>query len=65
MHCGIFYGKWLCAKHKDICAGTGLASSGTVFYYLQRLEADGQIGVKRNSPRAIRLIDYEFRKVVE
>ena len=48
---------------RDICAGTGLASSGTVFYYLQRLEADGRIMVKRNSPRAIRLIGYEFRKI--
>ena len=50
---------------RDICAGTGLASSGTVFYHLQRLEADGRIVVKRNSPRAIRLIGYEFREVLE
>ena len=50
---------------RDICAGTGLKSSGTVFYYLQRLEADGRIEVKRNSSRAIRLIGYEFRKAGE
>ncbi len=48
---------------RDICAGTGLASTETVFHYLRKLEADGLIEVKRNSPRAIRLIGYELRKV--
>lgn len=50
---------------RDICAGARIRSTSTVLYYLKRLEGEGLVEVKRNSPRAMRLIGYEFRKIGE
>ena len=47
---------------REICMGTGLSSTSSVYVYLQKLEDEGRIEMKRNSPRAIKLVGYEFRK---
>ena len=48
---------------REICAGSGLNSTSTVYNHLEMLEMMGKIKMKRNSPRAIKLVGYEFRKV--
>ena len=48
---------------REICAGTGLSSTSTFYNHLEMLEMMGQIEMKRNATRAIKLAGYEFRKV--
>lgn len=49
---------------REISIGTNLSSTSSVYYLLQRLEDEGRIEMKRGySPRAIKLVGYEFRKV--
>ena len=48
---------------REICAGSGLNSTSTVYNHLEMLEMMGKIKMKRNSSRAIKLVGYEFRKV--
>lgn len=48
---------------KEIASGTGLSSTNTVYNHLKILEMMGKIEMKRNSPRAIKLVGYEFVKV--
>lgn len=48
---------------KEICIGTGLSSTSTVYNHLKMLEMLGKIKMKKNSPRAIRLVGYKFVKV--
>ncbi|MCM1234745.1 MAG: HTH domain-containing protein [Ruminococcus flavefaciens] len=48
---------------REICARTGLSSTATVYNHLRILEMMGKIEIKQNSPRAIKLLDYEYRKV--
>lgn len=48
---------------REISIGIGLGSTNTVYNHLLKLEDEGRIEMKRNSPRAIKLVEYEFRKV--
>ena len=48
---------------REICAGTYLSSTTSVYNHLLTLEDEGKIEMKRNSPRAIKLVGYEYRKV--
>lgn len=48
---------------REICAGTNLKSTSSVCSHLEKLEDEGKIQMKRNSPRAIKLVGYEYRKV--
>ena len=48
---------------REIGAAVGLKSTSTVYSHLWKLEREGKIVMKGNSPRAIRLVGFEFRKV--
>lgn len=48
---------------REISIGIGLSSTNTVHNHLLKLEDEGKIEMKRNSPRAIKLVGYGFRKV--
>lgn len=49
---------------REISIGTGLRSTSTVYNHLKMLEMMGKIEMKRgSSPRAIKLVGYEFVKV--
>lgn len=48
---------------REISIGIGLKSTCTVHHHLLKLEDEGKIEMKRNSTRAIKLVEYEFRKV--
>ena len=48
---------------REISIGIGLNSTCTVHHHLLKLEDEGRIEMKRYSPRAIKLVDYEYRKV--
>lgn len=41
---------------REICAGTGLSSTATVYEHLGTLEMLGKIKMKRNVARSIRLV---------
>ena len=47
----------------EIGDSVGLKSKSSVRSHLMILETDGKIKVKIHSPRAIKVIGYEFRKV--
>ena len=48
---------------REICTGTNLCSTSSVYMHLLKLEDEGKIQVKRKSTRAIKLVGYEFIKV--
>ena len=48
---------------REICTGTDLSSTSSVYMHLLKLEDEGKIQVKRKSTRAIKLVGYEFIKV--
>ena len=48
---------------REISIGIGLNSTSSVHSHLLKLEEEGRIEMKRNSPRAIKLVGYEYRKV--
>ena len=48
---------------REICNGTDLSSTSSVYMHLLKLEDEGKIQVKRKSTRAIKLVGYEFIKV--
>lgn len=48
---------------REICAGTYLSSTASVYHHLLTLEDEGKIKMKGNTFRSIRLVGYEFRKV--
>ena len=48
---------------REISIGIGLNSTSSVHSHLLKLEDEGRIKMKRNSPRAIKLVGYEYRKV--
>ena len=48
---------------REIGAAVGLKSTSTVYGHLWKLEIEGKIVVKGNSPRAIRLVGYKFIKI--
>lgn len=50
---------------REISAGTGLSSTSTVYRHLLKLEDEGRIEMKRNSPRAIKLAGYKFVETEE
>lgn len=50
---------------REICAGTYLRSTSSVYDYLMELEMLGKIEMKEKTPRAIRLIGYKFVKAEE
>lgn len=48
---------------REICDGTDLKSTSSVYYILSILETMGKIHMERNKQRAIKIIGYEFVKV--
>lgn len=50
---------------REICSGTYLSSTASVYNHLLALEDEGRMEMKANSPRAIKLMGYEFRKMEE
>lgn len=50
---------------REICIGTYLSSTASVYNHLLSLEDEGRIEMKPNSPRAIKLVGYEFVKMEE
>lgn len=50
---------------REISMGIGLNSTYSVHRHLQKLEDEGRIQMRRNSPRAIKLVGYELVKMGE
>lgn len=50
---------------REICAGTYLSSTSSVYSHLVTLEDEGKIQIKKKSNRAIKIIGYEFVKTEE
>lgn len=50
-------------SYKEIAEGIGIKSRSTVMEKLQRLQKKGKIQMKASSPRAIRILGYEFVKM--
>lgn len=48
---------------REICEGTYLSSTSSVYNHLCKLEEEGRIEIKGNSSRAIKLVGYKFVKV--
>lgn len=48
---------------REICGGTDLKSTCTVYNHLMVLEQMGKIHMKANRTRAISLVGYDFVKV--
>lgn len=48
---------------REICAGTCLSSTASIYHHLETLKLMGMIDMKENTFRSIRLVGYEFRKV--
>lgn len=47
---------------REICEAVSLKSTSSVYHYLQALQRAGQIEMKENSQRAIKLIGYKLAK---
>lgn len=47
---------------RDICEGTGISSTSSVHHQLAVLEDIGLIKMKQSTPRAIKIVGYEFVK---
>lgn len=50
---------------RELVGAVGLKSPSSVYSYLTQLEVEGRIKTKPYSPRAIKLVGYEFQKVKE
>ena len=50
---------------REICAGTNLSSTSSVYMHLLKLEDEGKIEMKRKSTRAIKVIGFQFVKMEE
>lgn len=50
---------------REICSGTYLSSTASVRNHLLALEDEGKIRMKPNSPRAIKVIGFQFVKMEE
>ena len=50
---------------REICAGTGLSSTATVYSHLKTLEILGKIERKRGTARVINVRDFQFVKKEE
>ena len=47
---------------REICKAVDLKSTSSVYAHLVHLETEGRIKTKEYSPRAIKVIGYEYRK---
>lgn len=47
---------------REICTGTDLKSTSSVYMHLIMLKMMGKIDIKENTPRSIRLIGYKLIK---
>ncbi len=47
---------------REICVGTDLSSTASVYNHLLKLEDEGKIEMKPNSTRSIKLVGFEFVK---
>lgn len=47
---------------REIAEGVGLRSSSSAYNHLSKLEEERKIEMRGNSPRAIKVIGYEFVK---
>lgn len=50
---------------REICVGTDLSSTSSVYTHLLKLEDVGKIEMKRKSTRAIKVIGFQFVKMEE
>lgn len=50
---------------REICVGTDLKSTSSVYMHLLKLEDEGKIQMKKKSTRAIKVIGFEFVKMEE
>ncbi len=50
---------------REICVGTNLSSTSSVYIYLLKLEDEGKIEMKHNATRAIKIIGFQFVKLEE
>ena len=50
---------------REICIGTGLSSTATVYSHLERLKFMGMIDMKEKTSRTISLVGYKFVKTEE
>lgn len=48
---------------REITDGVGLKSTSSVYAHLVHLETEGRIETKPYSPRAIKVVGYEYKKV--
>lgn len=50
---------------REICVGTDLKSTASVYAHLLKLEDEGKIQMKKKSTRAIKVIGFQFVKMEE
>ena len=50
---------------REICTGTDLSSTSSVYMHLLKLEDEGKIQIKKKSTRAIKVIGFQFVKMEE
>ena len=50
---------------REICTGTDLSSTSSVYMHLLKLEDEGKIQMKKKSTRAIKVIGFQFVKMEE
>ena len=50
---------------REICTGTNLCSTSSVYMHLLKLEDEGKIQIKKKSTRAIKVIGFQFVKMEE
>lgn len=50
---------------REICSGTGINSTSSVYMHLLKLEDEGKIQMKKKSTRAIKVIGFQFVKMEE
>lgn len=50
---------------REICTGTDLSSTSSVYMHLLKLEDEGKIEMKHNATRAIKIIGFQFVKLEE
>lgn len=48
---------------REICVGTNLSSTSSVYIHLLKLEDEGKIEMKHNATRAIKIIGFQFVKM--
>lgn len=48
---------------REICEGTGLRSTSTIYNHLMTLEMMGKIHTKERKSRTISLVGYQYKKV--